>query len=253
MRKPTIEEVKSFWEQTPNGEIFVGQEAAGSAEYFGTMTRERYRWAYHVPPFLDEIALGKPRVLEIGSGLGVDASELVKRGCEVVGVDLTERAVGLARKNFERLGLKGTFQTGNAEALDFPDASFDRVYSLGVLHHTPDTAKAIEEVRRVLKPGGKAFIMLYSRFSLNRFAHLILRLPYEKSRVTNEDAPVTRVYSKRELRELFGSFEKSTFRKRYLFGAGWRPISTIVPQFLNDWLGRIAGWHWMIVAEKSKE
>jgi SAM-dependent methyltransferase len=64
-------------------------------------------------------------------------------------------------------GLPGTFQIADAENLDFADASFDRVYSHGVLHHTPDTARAISEIHRVLKPGGQAMVMLYHRGSYN--------------------------------------------------------------------------------------
>jgi SAM-dependent methyltransferase len=80
---------------------------------------------------------------------------------------LTEAAVDLARKRFELFDLKGTFHTADAENLDFPDESFDLVYSHGVLHHTPDTAGAIREVHRVLKKNGRAVIMLYHRNSYN--------------------------------------------------------------------------------------
>jgi ubiquinone/menaquinone biosynthesis C-methylase UbiE len=55
----------------------------------------------------------------------------------------------------------------DAEQLDFADNTFDIVYSHGVLHHTPDTAGAIREVHRVLKPGGRAVVMLYHRNSYN--------------------------------------------------------------------------------------
>jgi SAM-dependent methyltransferase len=63
--------------------------------------------------------------------------------------------------------LPGTFRVADAERLDFPDNSFDIVYSHGVLHHTPDTAGAIREVHRVLRPGGRAVVMLYHRNSYN--------------------------------------------------------------------------------------
>lgn len=246
----TLASVKDFWERTPCGEIFTAGTQEGDDSYFEDITRERYRWEYHLQPFLDEVARAGKKVLEIGCGMGIDSSELAKRGCELTGIDLTERAIGLARRNFERLKLHGEFKTGNAEHLDFPDSHFDCVYSMGVLHHTPDTARAIAEVLRVLKPGGSAFIMLYSSISLNHLAHWILRAPYEYSREAGKDAPVTRMYSRSELVALFRDFEACTFRKRYLFGAGWKPVSNWVPTRLNDWLGRVFGWHWMIVAKK---
>src|SRR5207245_4997879 len=55
----------------------------------------------------------------------------------------------------------------DAENLDFNDNSFDLVYSHGVLHHTPDTARAVREIHRVLRPGGRAVVMLYHRNSYN--------------------------------------------------------------------------------------
>jgi ubiquinone/menaquinone biosynthesis C-methylase UbiE len=80
---------------------------------------------------------------------------------------LTDAAVELARKHFELLGLCGDFRRADAENLDFADESFDLVYSHGVLHHTPDTAAAVSEIHRVLKPGGRAMVMLYHRGSYN--------------------------------------------------------------------------------------
>jgi ubiquinone/menaquinone biosynthesis C-methylase UbiE len=107
------------------------------------------------------------RVLEIGCGLGTDGAQFAKAGADYTGVDLTEAAVDLARKRFELFDLSGKFQTADAENLDFADESFDVVYSHGVLHHTPETEKAIKEIHRVLRPGGRAMVMLYHRGSYN--------------------------------------------------------------------------------------
>ena len=63
-------------------------------------------------------------------------------------------------------GLHPDVQEADAEALPFSDASFDMVYSNGVLHHVPDIAKAIREVFRVLKPGGIVYLLLYHRNSI---------------------------------------------------------------------------------------
>jgi ubiquinone/menaquinone biosynthesis C-methylase UbiE len=82
-------------------------------------------------------------------------------------VDLTEASVDLARRRFELFELPGKFQVADAEALEFADESFDLVYSHGVLHHTPDAARAVREIHRVLRPGGRAVVMLYHRDSYN--------------------------------------------------------------------------------------
>jgi SAM-dependent methyltransferase len=116
------------------------------------------------------------RVLEIGCGLGTDGAQFAKAGADYTGVDLTEAAVELARRRFELFNLPGTFRTADAENLDFDDASFDLVYSHGVLHHTPDTVRAVREIHRVLRPQGRAVVMLYHRDSYNYYVNIrILR------------------------------------------------------------------------------
>jgi SAM-dependent methyltransferase len=105
--------------------------------------------------------------LEVGCGLGTDGAQFASAGADYTGVDLTDAAIDLAQKRFTLFRLQGKFQTADAENLDFADNSFDVVYSHGVLHHTPDTARAIQEIHRVLRPGGRAVVMLYHRDSYN--------------------------------------------------------------------------------------
>ena len=94
--------------------------------------------------------------------------------------------------------------------------------------------------------------MLYSRYSLNNLVHMLLRIPYESPRDWKTGAPIARTFSKREVQQLMRRFENVRIEKRYLFGAGWRPISDIVPRFINDGLGRLLGWHWMIESRKPE-
>ena len=104
-------------------------------------------------------------MLEIGVGLGTDLVHFVRAGANATGVDLTDRAVGLVRRRLQLEGLEADLRVADAEALPFEDESFDRVYSWGVLHHTPDTARAVREGLRVLRPGGELCVMLYARHS----------------------------------------------------------------------------------------
>src|SRR5207248_8707048 len=78
------------------------------------------------------------------------------------------------RRHCDILSLTGTFLRENAESLSFADESFDWLYSHGVLHHTPNTQKAIDEVWRVLKPNGRAIIMLYHKSSFNYYARIMI-------------------------------------------------------------------------------
>lgn len=106
------------------------------------------------------------RVLEVGCGLGTMSMNWAQRGALVTAVDLNRVAVEQTAKRFRLCGLKGTQLQADGESLPFPDEFFDYVYSWGVLHHTPGTKQAIDELHRVLKRGGKCGVMLYHRHSV---------------------------------------------------------------------------------------
>lgn len=97
-----------------------------------------------------------------------------KAGAEVTGIDLTDFAVKHATKNLEFRGLKGTVLKMDAQSLQFPDASFDFVCAWGCLMHMPDTEKAIREINRVLKPGGRVLAYMYNKSSWPFWFNIIL-------------------------------------------------------------------------------
>lgn len=158
--------VRAFWQANPCGTKFTDAEE-GSRLFFERVEEHRYRTEWHIPAAADFAGSRGKRVLEIGCGLGTDGAQFAKAGAIYTGVDLTDAAVGLARRRFELDGLPGEFRVADAENLDFAGETFDIVYSHGVLHHTPDTARAIGEAHRVLRPGGRAVVMLYHRDSYN--------------------------------------------------------------------------------------
>jgi ubiquinone/menaquinone biosynthesis C-methylase UbiE len=160
------ERVRAFWQANPCGTKFA-DAAPGTRRFYELVEEHRYDKEWHIPAAADFAGTRGLRVLEIGCGLGTDGAQFAKAGADYTGVDLTEAAVELAKKRFELFNLPGTFRTADAENLDFADESFDVVYSHGVLHHTPDTARAVREVHRVLRKNGRAVVMLYHRNSYN--------------------------------------------------------------------------------------
>jgi ubiquinone/menaquinone biosynthesis C-methylase UbiE len=164
--EPSISAVHDFWNTEACGTHFV-EQATDEKDFFERFREYRYRTEWHIPllvPFSE--AKGR-KVLEIGVGNGADGVMFALNGAFYTGVDLTEAALEATRRHFVAMGLAGTFQRENAEHLSFPGESFDWVYSHGVLHHTPNTQVAIDEVYRVLKPDGRAIIMLYHKGSFN--------------------------------------------------------------------------------------
>ena len=160
------ERVRAFWQAHPCGTKFSAAEI-GTREFYERIEAHRYEKEWHIPAAADFAGANRLRVLEIGCGIGTDGAQFAQAGADYTGVDLTEAAIELARKRFELSGLQGNFQVADAENLEFLDETFDLVYSHGVLHHTPDTARAVREIHRVLKPGGRAVVMLYHRGSYN--------------------------------------------------------------------------------------
>lgn len=101
---------------------------------------------------LDSIRPGQ-RVLEYGCGAGSAAFRLAARGADVVGIDISAVGVEAARSQATATASSARFEVMNAEALDFPAATFDVVCGSGILHHL-DIERAAHEVARTLVPGG---------------------------------------------------------------------------------------------------
>ncbi len=103
-----------------------------------------------------------PEVLEIGPGPGGLAVELARRhaGVRLTGVDIDPAMVERAALRARREGLEDrlVFQVGDVAALPFPAVSFDLVTSSFSVHHWPDAAAGFAEIRRVLRPGGRAIV-----------------------------------------------------------------------------------------------
>lgn len=168
----SISEIKNFWQTEACGSHFV-KSYDSQKEFFDKYREFRYRTSWYIPEVIPfEKGRGKS-VLEIGCGNGADGIMWASNGADYTGCDLTETAINATRDHFSFMALPGQFQIENAESLSFKSDSFDIVYSYGVLHHSPNTQQAINEVYRVLKPGGQAIIMLYHKHSFNYYVRIM--------------------------------------------------------------------------------
>ncbi|HET6460294.1 MAG TPA: class I SAM-dependent methyltransferase [Syntrophales bacterium] len=252
--QPNIfQDIAEFWTFQLNNEIYLRNYphiARGSKEYFDIILEARRRFIYYFPAIIKYLKTGlSPNILEVGCGMGTDALMFAREGFKVTGLDITPAHLVLAEKLFNLYYARGTFLEGNAEALPFPDNTFDCVYSFGVLHHTPDTGKAINEIRRVLVPQGRAVIMLYHKWSLNNLVHWILQRGFENAR-EGPDSPVTHRFSRQEVRKMCGAFTSCRIEIEYLFGAGWGKVYDLIPRSIYFSLSRRIGWHLVLYLEK---
>jgi glycosyltransferase involved in cell wall biosynthesis/ubiquinone/menaquinone biosynthesis C-methylase UbiE len=257
------DQVQNQWNNNP-----VGSETARGAqphtlEWF--LEVERYRhgvYAPWMPQVMEFAGHAGEQVLEIGGGMGTDLAQFAKHGALVTDVDLSEGHLKIAQENFRVRGLTGRFVHHDAESLPFDDGSFDLVYSNGVLHHTPNTARAVAEMFRVLKPGGRAIVMVYAESSLQYWRNLVWHYGLKNgdlSRVSmgeimsrsvertgNEARPLVKVYTKARLRALFDRFTGIRIVQRQI-------SPELVPRRLR-WLlplvERTAGWNLILKASK---
>jgi SAM-dependent methyltransferase len=163
----SISEVQAFWNANPCQSDLSAQKER--RQYFEEITYKRYHGReWHVPIVARFEQFKRKDVLEIGCGIATDGLEFAKNGARYVGVDLTPDAIEMAKERFQLFNVPGTFHVVNAEnGLPFPNDSFDHVYSFGVIHHSPNTEAIVDEMYRVLRPGGTLTVMLYNRSSIN--------------------------------------------------------------------------------------
>jgi ubiquinone/menaquinone biosynthesis C-methylase UbiE len=106
----------------------------------------------------DELPLGA-KVLEVAPGPGYFAIALAKLGREVTGLDISHTFVDLARRNAAEAKVKVEFRQGNASSMPFAEGSFDFLFCSAAFKNFSEPVRALQEMYRVLKPGGKALIV----------------------------------------------------------------------------------------------
>lgn len=159
-------EVRQYWDKETCGTWFTDKEKF-TREYFEEIEKSRYEIQPEIHPFAEFDKFPGKRLLEVGVGAGTDFLQWVRGGALCYGLDLTEEAISHVRHRLSIYGLEAEqLIVGDSENLPFDDDFFDVVYSWGVIHHTPNTEKALNEIIRVLKPNGIAKIMIYHRHSV---------------------------------------------------------------------------------------
>ena len=257
------DQVQHQWNNNPVGSETARSAQPQSLEWFLEVERYRYgTYAPWMPEVMEFAGHSGEQVLEVGGGMGTDLAQFARNGAIVTDVDLSEGHLHHARENFGLRGLTGRFVHHDAEVLPFDDNTFDLVYSNGVIHHTPNTSKAVSEMFRVLKPGGRAIVMVYAENSLQYWRNLVWHYGMKSGdlssqsmaeimsrsveRTGNDARPLVKVYTKPRLRALFKAFTDVQIVQRQI-------SPELVPRRLR-WLlpvvERLAGWNLIVKATK---
>ncbi len=261
---PYKREARRQWDNDPCGSHYVKEAQRHTLEWF--LEAERYRYGNYAPWMPEIMEFNKhpgERVLEIGGGMGTDLAQFATHGAFVTYFDLSNHHMKLARENFRLRGLQACFIQGDAESLPFEVNSYDLVYSNGVLHHIPNTSGVIKEIHRVLKPGGKAIIMVYAQNSKHYWDNLLKEEGLRKGLIWNfsmgeimsrvveigkHDArPLVKVYTRSILRAMFKDFERVCIVKRQITKAELTGLLKCLPL---DVAGKIMGWNLVVKATK---
>jgi 2-polyprenyl-3-methyl-5-hydroxy-6-metoxy-1,4-benzoquinol methylase len=169
-------------------------------------------------PFDRVLPVGKlrgKRVLEIGCGMGLHTELLAREGANVTSIDLTTTAVEATNRRLALKGLAAKVFQADAEKLPFEDASFDFVWSWGVIHHSARTARIVRHIARVLTPEGSCRVMVYNREGMSARVALVrdhvmkgrfLHQSFDETLWRFTDGFTARHYIKEQFEDLFRAF-----------------------------------------------
>jgi 2-polyprenyl-3-methyl-5-hydroxy-6-metoxy-1,4-benzoquinol methylase len=249
-RDRSTEAVRDYWDSHTLGKQYVKRPdlTPGTREFFDHVRPwiSPFKFPWIMERIEREAAIiGDGKVLEIGCGMGFASLEFIRRGCRVTATDLTPSAIEITRQHYEVENVVAEdVRVENVLDLSFADETFDAVWANGVLHHTGDTRKAIQEIRRVLKPDGRAIIShFYRRPS---WMYWVSKLGRENIEFKSEDPPVTDFLTEAEVLDMFDGFQvemtdRDHYRalpiarsglKAFLYTWVFAPIYNIMPKAL---------------------
>jgi SAM-dependent methyltransferase len=178
MQNKIYKQIRDYWNKQPCN-INHSKKKYLSKEYFREIRNKKYFVEKHILSFAKHKNYKNKNVLEIGCGIGTDATEFIKHGATYVGIDFSEKSIQISKDRAHILGLdkhKPKFFVDNCENpknllkyLKKNKVNFDLIYSFGVIHHTKNMQKAFDAIYKIATSKTKIKIMLYAKNSYKNF------------------------------------------------------------------------------------
>lgn len=263
------ERTKAHWSEDPCGANYVQKEVL-SRQYFEEIERHRYSTHPWIKEAINRFDIENAKVLEIGFGMGTDHLNIARRGAKMYGIDLTPKHHEITRERLFLYGFESNLIIGDSEKLPYENESFDFVYSFGVVHHTPDTKKAIAEIYRVLKPGGRCWLSVYNKNSIFFWwsiflVEYLLKMGRRKRSLKQQlslieypnmnENMVIKLYKRREFETMFHYFSNVKTHIKHLLPVDIAYVSAFYsnpynPNPLLNKIGKKLGWYIVLDALK---
>jgi ubiquinone/menaquinone biosynthesis C-methylase UbiE len=271
---------KNWWESNPMTYDWNGKRniKENSIEWFNNIDEEFFtisqEFSHEINSFpfsnlIDFNSLKGKKVLEIGCGMGSHAALFASCGIDYTGIDITKYAVETTNKRLQLFGLNNTAiaMQMDAENMDFQDNTFDFVWSWGVIHHSSNTEKIVEEIYRVLNNDGKVKVMIYNKNSTRYYIHGlyqgIFKLKFFKYpslyavNMTFTDGYFARHFTHNSSKILFHKFSNINTSimdagiPSIIFG--WSKLTYLFPYLfnkINKYINR--KWGWFLIVDANK-
>lgn len=252
--------IKQYWDNQPCN-VLHSKKEIGSKEYFEEVNAWRYKVEPHLLTFADFPRWKGKKVLEIGCGIGSDAQKFVENGANYTGIELSDKSLELAEQRFKVFNLKGNFIALDAEKMDekLPSNYYDLVYSMGVLHHTPNIKLAIGAAREIIKKNGEFRFMVYAQNSW-KAAMILSGLDQPEAQ---SGCPLAMTYTDEDIYDMLdGYFEVKSITQDHIFmydlpsykkhKLKFAPWFRAMPEIMRSALKRHLGWHLLVTAKPIK-
>lgn len=254
-----INEVKKYWDDRPCN-VRHSDKPQGTKEYFDEVEHKKFTAEPHITSFSNFDQWRGKKVLEIGCGIGTMAINFAKAGADYTGVELSEESLKLTKQRFDVYRQTGKFYLGNAEELTkfVPVEEYDLVYTWGVIHHSPNPGKILEEARNYMKSGTTLKVMVYAS---NSWKNYLIEANLDQPEA-QYGCPIVHTYTASQLIDMVGTgfdiksvvqdhifpYEIESYKRGKFLRQPW--FMHMPPEMFRV-LEKHLGWHLMITAEKQ--